>query len=102
MTRAATTPADPVRALEGATSYWASVVAGPPRHMSRSGAQGTNTMMVTLGRSARLVSLHQGRSDIADGTGGGACDRRSPYGKRGAPEWSRARRYTGPPEAVWP
>src|SRR3954469_23477468 len=69
MTRAATTPADPVRALEGATSYWASVVAGPPRHMSRNGAQGTNTMMITLGRSARLVSLHQGRPDIADGTG---------------------------------
>src|SRR4051794_37608366 len=78
MTRATTTPADPVRALEGATSYWASVVAGPPRHMSRNGAQGTNTMMVTLGRSARLVSLHQGRPDIADGTGYGDGDQHWP------------------------
>src|SRR4051794_19064014 len=55
MTRAATTLADPVRALEGATSYWACVVAGPPRHMSLGGAQGTDLVTVTLGRSARQV-----------------------------------------------
>src|SRR6516162_5211370 len=31
----------PVLALTGATSYWASVVASPPGHMSGSGARGT-------------------------------------------------------------
>src|SRR5215210_5773162 len=73
MTRAATTLADPVRALQGATSYWAFVVVGPPRHMSHSSAHGTDVVLVTLGRSARPGSLHQGRPGSPDGTGCGAC-----------------------------
>src|SRR5208337_1661604 len=43
-TRATTTPAVPVLALTGATSYWASVVASPPGHMSGSGARGTGDL----------------------------------------------------------
>src|SRR4051812_45920958 len=69
MTRATTTPVDPVRALKGATSYWACVVANSSGHMSHHGAHGTDMTTVTLGRSAHLVSLHQGRPGIADGTG---------------------------------
>src|SRR6516225_10923136 len=38
ITRATTTLAVPVLALTGATSYWASVVASPPGHMSGAGA----------------------------------------------------------------
>src|SRR5215831_18702989 len=34
----------PVLALTGATSYWASVVASPPGHMSDSGARGTGDL----------------------------------------------------------
>src|SRR5215471_412691 len=34
----------PVLALTGATSYWASVVASPPGHMSGSGARGTGDL----------------------------------------------------------
>src|SRR5918911_386263 len=42
-------------------------------HTSRNGAQGTDMAPVTLGRSVRLVSLHQGRPGSLDGTecGGG-------------------------------
>jgi hypothetical protein len=39
-----TTPAIPVLALGGATSYRTSVVASPPGHMSGSGAQGTGDL----------------------------------------------------------
>src|SRR6516162_9993905 len=34
----------PVLALTGATSYWASVVASPPGHMSGAGARGTGDL----------------------------------------------------------
>src|SRR5215472_7586744 len=44
ITRATTTLAVPVLALTGATSYWASVVASPPGHMSGSGARGTGDL----------------------------------------------------------
>ena len=49
-TRAVTTPAVPVLALEGATSYWASVVANPPGHMSKQGFK----HRCRLGRSRRV------------------------------------------------
>src|SRR3954452_15533222 len=41
MTRAATTLADPVRALQGATSDWACVMANSSGHKSHHGAHGT-------------------------------------------------------------
>src|SRR5215203_1813221 len=46
----------PVPALEGATSYWASVVANSPGHMSHHGARGTGW---TAGRSRRAGSPDQ-------------------------------------------
>jgi len=55
--RAVTMPAAPVLALEGATSYWASVVANPPGHTSNFGASSAGLNMVTPGGSARPVSL---------------------------------------------
>jgi hypothetical protein len=55
--RAATTPADPVLALEGATSYRASAVASPSGHMSHHGAQGTRWTVVAPNGLARLASL---------------------------------------------
>jgi len=48
-TRATTTSAVPVLALTGATSYWASVVANPPRHISAAGARGNGAWLVALG-----------------------------------------------------
>jgi hypothetical protein len=57
MTRAATTLADPVRALQGATSYWACVMANSSGHMSHHGAQGTVWTLVAPNELARLASL---------------------------------------------
>src|SRR3954452_10882071 len=47
----------PVRALEGATSYWACVVANSPGHMSHHGAHGTEWTLVAPNELARLASL---------------------------------------------
>src|SRR5689334_12794628 len=57
MIRAATTLADPVRALQGATSYWACVVANSPGHKSHLGAHGTEWTLVAPNELARLASL---------------------------------------------
>ncbi len=57
--RAVTTPAIPVLALEGATSYWASVVANPPGHMSVFGASKRGVSLVAPGGPARPVSLRR-------------------------------------------
>src|SRR3954454_13387814 len=59
MTRAATTLAGPVRALQGATSYWACVVANSPGHMSNHGAHGTEWTLVAPHELARLASLQR-------------------------------------------
>src|SRR6516165_11097819 len=46
----------PVLALTGATSYWASVVASPPGHMSGSGARGTGDLwQLPAGWPARSI-----------------------------------------------
>src|SRR5829696_5205510 len=47
----------PVRALEGATSYWACVMANSSGHMSHHGAQGTEWTLVAPNELARLASL---------------------------------------------
>src|SRR3954470_10667659 len=47
----------PVRALNGATSYWACVMANPSGHMSHHGAQGTVWTLVAPNELARLASL---------------------------------------------
>ena len=60
----------PVLALDGATSYWASVVANPPGHMSDSGASSTGVYLVAPAGSARLVSLGQGPTRRRRGYGG--------------------------------
>src|SRR3954451_2160729 len=60
----------PVLALKGATSYWASVVANPPGHRSKLGAQGTRGCVAAPGEPARLASLKLGRPDVLEGTGG--------------------------------
>src|SRR3954466_4588363 len=57
MTRAATTLADPCTG-EGATSYWACIVANSSGHMSHHGAQGTEWTLVAPNELARLASLH--------------------------------------------
>src|ERR1700689_2047517 len=49
----------PALALKGATSYWASVVANPPGHMSRAGLQATGANLVAPGGSARPARLQQ-------------------------------------------
>src|SRR3954471_17171032 len=59
MIRAATTLADPVRALQDATSYWACVVANSPGHMSHHGAHGTEWTLVAPNELARLASLQR-------------------------------------------
>ena len=46
-------------ALEGATSYWASVVANPPGHMSVFGASKRGASLVAPGEPARPVSLRR-------------------------------------------
>src|SRR4051812_50187505 len=48
----------PVRALEGATSYWAGIVANASGHMSHHGAHGTEWTLVAPDELARLASLH--------------------------------------------
>src|SRR4051812_14142327 len=57
MTRAATTLADPVRAVQGATSDWACVMANSSGHMSHDGAHGTGGRLVAPNELARLASL---------------------------------------------
>src|SRR4051795_9669735 len=47
----------PVRALEGATSYWAGIVANSSGHMSHHGAHGTEWTLVAPDELARLASL---------------------------------------------
>ena len=47
----------PGPALDGATSYWASVVANPPGHWSKRGASSTGITLVAPGGPARPVSL---------------------------------------------
>src|SRR3954452_21155650 len=47
----------PVRALNGATSYWACVMANSSGHMSHHGAQGTVWTLVAPNELARLASL---------------------------------------------
>jgi hypothetical protein len=59
LTRAVTTTAVPVLALEGATSYWASVVANPPGHTSVFGASKRRASLVAPGEPARPVSLRR-------------------------------------------
>src|SRR3954453_22199287 len=49
----------PVRALEGATSYWAGIVANSSGHMSHHGAQGTEWTLVAPNELARLASLQR-------------------------------------------
>jgi hypothetical protein len=57
--RAVTTPAVPVLALEGATSYWASVVANPPAHTSVFGASKRWANLVAPRGPARPVNLQR-------------------------------------------
>src|SRR4051812_20387029 len=52
---------EPVLALKGATSYWASVAANRPGHKSNAGARGTSAQMVAPGRLARADSLYRHR-----------------------------------------
>jgi hypothetical protein len=52
-------PVASVLALEGATSYWASVVANPPGHRSSRGASGTGISPVAPGEPARPIRLQQ-------------------------------------------
>src|ERR687886_326731 len=47
----------PVRALQGATSYWACIVANPLGHMSHDGARGTGGRLVAPNELTRLVTL---------------------------------------------
>src|ERR671920_1284901 len=54
----------PVLALKGATSYWASVVANSPGHMSNFGAQGTRGSVAAPRELAGLASLQPGRPDL--------------------------------------
>jgi hypothetical protein len=51
--------AESVPALEGATSYWACVLANLPGHRSSAGAPGTSARMVAPGRPTRTASLHR-------------------------------------------
>src|ERR1700709_2541965 len=48
---------EPVLALKGATSYWASVAANRPGHKSNAVARGTSARLVAPGRLARAGSL---------------------------------------------
>src|SRR4051812_48774733 len=52
---------EPVLALKGATSYWASVAANRPGHRSNAGARGTSAQMVAPGRLARADRLYRHR-----------------------------------------
>jgi hypothetical protein len=56
-----TTPADPAGA-QSAASYWASVVATPPGHMSTDGVSSTRSTSVAPGGPARLVRLQQAQT----------------------------------------
>src|SRR3954453_23885557 len=47
----------PVRALQGATSDWACIVANSSGHKSHHGAQGTGWVLVAPDELARLASL---------------------------------------------
>src|SRR6478672_10313182 len=59
----------PVLALKGATSYWASVVANPPGHMSHHGARGTGGRW-SLPTGWPVWSAYDlGRPDVLQGTG---------------------------------
>src|SRR3954466_233341 len=71
----------PVRAPEGATSYWAGIVANASGHMSHHGAHGTEWTLIAPDELARLASLH-------------------PVATRRLPRVQRARLPTGP--ASWP
>src|SRR3954452_19345767 len=82
----------PVRALNGATSYWACVMANSSGHMSHHGAQGTGWVLVAPNELARLASLQlmatrrlrrvQGGSE-----GGGSCAVHRKPGKTGQLIW---------------
>src|SRR5215213_2241535 len=65
--------ANPCTGARGATSYWTSVVANSPGHMSNFGAQGTRGSVAAPGELARLASLQPGRPDVLEGTGGQAA-----------------------------
>ncbi len=71
----------PVLALTGATSYWASVVANPPGHMSTLGAQGTSARMVAPCGLARADSLY--RVMTALNSMDRRCSRNDPFPKLG-------------------
>src|SRR3954464_5156365 len=59
----------PVRALNGATSYWACVMANSSGHMSHHGAQGTVWTLVAPNELARLASLQLVATRHLEGTG---------------------------------
>src|SRR5215216_5105367 len=85
----------PVRALQGATSYWACVMANSSAHMPHHGPQGTVRTLVAPIELSRLASLQRpgpsGRYwDVTSRHDAG----RSLYGR------SKARLPTGP--ASWP
>src|SRR3954452_14743130 len=86
MTRAPRRWPIPVPALQGATSYWACVVANSPGHMSHHGAHGTEWTLVAPNELARLASLQRvptrrlrrvqdGRPRTASACQGGGVDR---------------------------
>src|ERR1700733_8998874 len=55
----------PALALKGATSYWASVVANPPGHMSRAGLQATGGSSRRVGPpSQATTSPDQALSEV--------------------------------------
>src|SRR5919199_2658263 len=76
----------PVRALQGATSYWACIVANSSGHMSHDDAHGTGGRLVAPNELARLASLQLvatrqlrrvqgGRPRTASACQGGGVDR---------------------------
>src|SRR3954453_13107116 len=76
----------PVRALEGATSYWAGIVANSTGHMSHHGAHDTEWTLVAPDELASLASLQlvanrhlrmvqDGRPRTASACQGGGVDR---------------------------
>src|SRR3954465_9102563 len=71
----------PVRALEGATSYWAGIVANSSGHKSHHGAHGTEWTLVAPNELARLASLQLVATRHLEGTGVDAPDGLS------VPEW---------------
>ena len=59
----------PGPALEGATSYWASVETNPPGHISTRGASSTEAKPVAPGGPARPIRLQQAPTRHFPGTG---------------------------------